>query len=343
MKLAASMKPENKKMAKYPDTIQFPITYKCNYDCVMCGMRSLIGLQDMTVDELSMVLSDKLYRKVKSVGINGGEPFLRKDLDSCIETICEKLPALESLFFITNGYFSERIVEKMNKIYKICKKKRVRVDLSLSIDGVRDMQNFMRGNKNAWKNMQNTISLIQASEEPCCDSLNVICTITKYNIYRISEVELWAKNAKINVNYNIATINARINNYDKFEDFTIFNDKNAKYLTQEFFYKKFLETKSPKYYGLFLFVRDETRYAPCPCMKNKWVTLTPDGQVGYCATHSKNLGSALTCSSYDIFSSNIDYLKELLIENCETCSHYMYSLDKKGKKMYYNELIRFNK
>ncbi len=331
---------DKKKIKRYPKTIQLPITYACNFDCIMCGMRNLLGKKSFSPQELGQILNDKLYHKVESVGINGGEPFLRNDIDECVQIIADSLPNLKYFHFISNGYYTDKILEKLKKIKKICVNKNIKLNISFSVDGIGDMQSFMRGNQSAWSNVVQTIEKINEDRSLYCDYMNVICTITKYNIYRVLEVEVWSKKYNLDVAYNIATENVRIDNFDKYKDFTIFNDETARKMTAEFFYRKYLLEKSQRYFGIYLFVRYRKRFAPCDSANADWVTLTPDGQIGYCATHSKNLGNTMQFSSYKIFDENKYYLKELTETYCETCSHYIYKLSAEGKRLFFKENIK---
>lgn len=333
--------PERKQnMYEYPTTIQLPITYLCNFDCVMCGMHHLINKPHFCPQELDQILQDELYKRVTGVGINGGEPFLRTDLEECIEVILHRIPTLKEFYFISNGYFTDKILTKLSAIKKLCIASGVKVNISISVDGVEDMQDFMRGRKGAWQNAVRTLQAIKEDQEKFCDYLNVICTITKYNIFRIEEVEQWAKDFGVDVAYNVATENVRINNYDRLDDFTIYNDEEARRMTAEFFYKKAKTEDSIRYYAIYLFVKNGRRYAPCDSARKGWVTLTPDSQIGYCATHSRNLGNAQEQSSYQMFQENTDYLQELSREHCSTCSHYMYGLNYEGMRLYYKDKLR---
>lgn len=337
------LRTKDESVQEYPSEIQLPITYKCNYDCVMCGMRNLIHNADFSCKDLALILSDKLFSNVTAVGVNGGEPFLKKDIVECIDIIVGKLPRLKKISMISNGYFTEKMETLLPKMKEICDQRGVELNLSLSLDGIDDMQNFHRGNKNAWSHFSLTYEMLNKNLNHYVSGLNIICTITKYNIYRINEVKFWAEKKGVEVAYNIATVNVRIDNYSKVEDFTIFNDEVARMMAQEFFYRLFAETKSKRYYAIYYFIKNQFRIAPCACMKNKWVTLTPNGQIGYCATHSKELGNALEESAYKIFNGNLNYLEELKQQYCDTCSHYMYVLTKEGKRAYYDELIRMKK
>lgn len=325
----------NRKIKKYPDTIQLPITYHCNFDCVMCGMNKLKNSKDFTCEQLKKILEDKLFAHVKSVGINGGEPFLKNNLEEYVDVIVNCLPELNAISIISNGYLTDIILSKLADIKRKCSVKGIKINLSISVDGVNDMQDFHRGKKGAFENASNTIKQILINPQKYIDYLDIICTITKYNIARINEIEVWAESLGINVEYNIATLNDRIKNEDK--SFLIFEDEHAKKLAMEFFYCKYRETQKEKYYAIYLFIRYNKRYSYCSCMYNEWITVTPDCNIGFCATHSKSLGSGIDESPYDIVNTNTKYLKKLRKKYCDSCSHYSYVLNEKGLKMLYKD------
>jgi len=329
-----------KKAQEYPNTIQLPITHLCNFDCVMCGMHHMINRTDFSIDELKKILSDKLFSKIEAVGVNGGEPFLRKDIVECFKMMSETLPYLKDFYVISNGYFTSKILSSLKEIKKTCNQKGIKLNISFSVDGIYDMQDFHRGHADAFKNVNNTIDSILSNKSAYVDNLNIICTITKHNIYRINEVDIWARSKGIDVAYNIATVNERIENLDREESFSIFSDEHARMMAQEFFYQKYRETNSKRYFAIFLFLKTGKRYDTCPCMFNEWVTVTPDSQVAFCATHSKSLGSGLYESPYSLVHNNQTYLKQLIAEHCYNCSHYMYNLNADGLKEYLKD--RFN-
>lgn len=329
-----------KRMTIYPTTIQFPITYLCNFDCVMCGMRKLIHEKDMSLVNLEIVMKDPIFQRVTNVGINGGEPFLKGDLVEAISVMIENLPLLKSFYFITNGYLTEEILEKLSRIKSLCEEKNIKIYLSISVDGYGDMQDFHRGHQDAFLHAEETLKDILDSKQSYVDGLDIICTITKYNIERINEVEVWAEHLGVDVAYNIATVNARIANEDK--DFSVFSDEHARMLAEEFFYTKYRETKNEKYYAIYYLLKTKERVADCPCMWNEWLTLLPDGQIGFCATHSKILGSLLEKSGEQIVRQELKYHKEMKKKYCKNCSHYSYTLNKKGLKSMHEDFLTCN-
>lgn len=315
---------------EFPTTLQLPITHLCNFNCVMCGMKHMTGRKDFSADELNTILSDLLFSQIRTVGINGGEPFLKKDLVECIRAIVEQCKSLQEFYFISNGYYTERICSMLKDIKRICSDANITVNLSLSLDGIGDMQDFHRGCKNAYEHLMETVNAIKSSYSEYVDNLDVICTVTRHNVYRLGEVKNWGIKNNIKIAYNIATENVRIENEEIVEDFSLFADDNAKQMAEEFFFNEYLETAEEKYYGLFLYLRDRYRYTLCPCKNNEWITLTPDCELGYCATHSKKLGNVLEASAYEIAQSSLDHLEYIKKNRCSMCSHYGYQLNGEG-------------
>ncbi len=304
-----------------PVTLQLPITYKCNFDCAMCGMRTLQGLADFSPEQLRTILTDKLFKNIASVGVNGGEPFIKENLLEYIEALLDSLPNLKDIFIITNGFFTKRTLDYSQKIKSMCKAKGVRYTLSVSIDGVGDVHNKIRQNKKAFENASGTLEAIAKDTDRYCDEFGAICTITKKNIYNVNEVLCWGESTGIPVSYNIATIHTRLNNSYKFEDFSVFTDKHALLLATEFFYSLYYKTHRENYFTLYYYLRTGKRISDC-WSRYSAVTLTPNCQISYCATCSKELGNALETSAGQLFFDNVDYRQALIAENCETCSHY---------------------
>lgn len=327
---------EAERITYFPKVIQFPITYKCNFNCVMCGMNNLIHRDDFTSADIKQILKDKAFSKVENIGLNGGEPFLKNDLIECVDVLVEGLPKLSYLNIISNGYFTDNIVSLLPEIKSRCKAHNVFLDLTLSLDAVGELQDFHRGKKNAFVNLVKTVERLIKSPCEYYDNIGFNCTITRYNIFNICEVENFAAKYGIHVDYDIAAPNVRIDNESRIEDFYVFNDPLAKQMATEFFYKLFRTTNNRKYYALYLFLKNKKRYSKCPCRTNEWITVTPDSNISFCASHSKLLGSAKEKSTYKIIKENRKYLKSLK-KDCSSCSTYINNLDLMGLYLLYKE------
>ena len=150
---------------------------------------------------------------------------------------------------------------------------------------------------------------------------------------------VWAAEKGIPVSYNVATVHARLQNDDRYDNFSVFSDEIARHLTMEFFYAQFLKTRERKYFALYYYVKTGKRIAGCNCHSGS-VTLTPNSMLAYCATHSKEIGKAEEGTAKKIYEENLNHRKELRDNTCASCSHYMYDLTEEGEKLYIQELLK---
>ena len=304
----------------------------------MCGMQKLVHKPGFTPEELRTILKDSLYKNINSVGVSGGEPFLLKNIDEYIQVLFDSLPKLKNVYIISNGYFTNTILDKSEKILEICHKHSAKFGLSISLDGYGQLQDIMRGRKGAFEHVLSTCREILKKRNQYCDSFGTICTITKINVYNLVELDVFATQQGIPINYNVATIHKRLCNEERYEDFSVFTDEHARMMAAEFFYGKFLQTKKEHYYGLYYIVNTGERIYSCTS-KTDVVTITPDGGLSYCATHSDIIGSANSDSSEKLFfnKKNLADRKQMQSENCKGCSHYY---DRSENQHYFSKYVK---
>ncbi|MEM3341914.1 MAG: radical SAM protein [Thermoplasmata archaeon] len=111
------------------------VTYRCNARCKMCNTWQYPTTPEDEITAEHLVSLPKL----RSINITGGEPFLRKDLDSIISVL---LPKTKRLVISTNGYFTERILEVAKKFPEI--------GIRVSIEGLPKANDELRGIKDGF-------------------------------------------------------------------------------------------------------------------------------------------------------------------------------------------------
>ncbi len=333
------------KVLSPPATLQFPITNKCNLDCAMCNIHANDSKNELTAEDIRRILSNPIFGRIISVGINGGEPFILSNITELIEIVVKTLPSVKNLYMISNGTIPS-CTEKAIAIKKICEKNNVKFTLSFSIDGFENVHDEMRGRKGTFKKLMHTVDEILKAPAQYCDYLNFICTLTKKNIYYVNELEAFAKKIGITVSYNVATVHERLKNDVKYQEYSLFTDEEAKMLAREFFYSKFRETNSKTYYALFRYLcgSKPVRCAECAYLHNA-ITLTPNGDICYCATHSKALANAKNTNVdiEQVYYENKEYNDYIKKNYCASCSHYMGRLTKQTHKEYIKELLKDSK
>ncbi|NLE04320.1 MAG: radical SAM protein, partial [Crenarchaeota archaeon] len=164
----------NKK--KFPTVLQLPITYKCNSKCKMCDIWKMKSSDEYSIEDFELLLRDPIFKEITSVGINGGEPSLLKNLPEYAKVIV-KLPKISSLNIISNGFNQKLLLFYVEKIYQMCKIKKIKFHISISLDGYGEIHNIVRGKENAFEKTIATIDEIILNQEKYCDSLDLGCTI----------------------------------------------------------------------------------------------------------------------------------------------------------------------
>lgn len=321
-----------------PKTLQLPITFRCNCDCVMCGMRKMQGRKNFSPEELEQILCSNLFAQITSVGVNGGEPFLEPQLEKYIEILVKKLSKLQHIYIISNGYFTDMVRKKLLLIKGICKEKGVKLHISISVDGIGETHNLVRGIPGIFEKTEATCKMLHDNPE-LYDSFNCICTLSNYNILEVGKVEAWAAMNGYAINYNMASRNRRLDNDEIFSKFSVTNMEQNNQLCQEFFYGKFLEGFSETYFAIYYFLRYGKRISKCNYQADG-VTVTPDGLLAYCATFSDTIGNVIHQDAETTFRENLAYRKELCTEMCSSCSHYMGGLTLEGRMIYIKEVLR---
>ncbi|MEA3248231.1 MAG: radical SAM protein [Nanoarchaeota archaeon] len=121
-------------------SIVLAITYKCNSRCKFCNI-----WQMKTEKEIDMSYYERLPY-FDSINLTGGEPFMRTDIDDIIEIIKKKT---KRIVISTNGLLTERILKTAKKYPQI--------GFRISIDGLREKNDEMRGIPGGFKKCIDTI------------------------------------------------------------------------------------------------------------------------------------------------------------------------------------------
>lgn len=99
------------------DYVRISLTDRCNFNCVYCAAGSVLRIPKemmMSFEEIELVVKVMSELGIKHVRLTGGEPLLRKDIETLIEKI-RKIDSIETIGLTTNGYYLE---EKAESIFK---------------------------------------------------------------------------------------------------------------------------------------------------------------------------------------------------------------------------------
>ena len=160
------------------------ITYACNSRCQMCNI-----WQIKNPPLLSLKAVDNLSPALKYINLTGGEPFLHPRIVDIVKTIKGNNPHVQ-IIISTNGLATELIRKTMAQIYKIDKKIGIRV----SIDGLKETHNKIRGVDNMFDKAMGTV---KALREIGIKNLGISFTIMENNASEIKDIYNLAKKEKL--------------------------------------------------------------------------------------------------------------------------------------------------
>ena len=177
------------------------ITTRCNARCKHCllgsdqlynpgGMASELTLEE--IDKVSATMGDLLFLLP-----TGGEPFLRTDLPEIVG-IYYKNNSVKNVVIPTNGWFTERIVEYVEKILSSCPDLDLGIDIS--IDAIGEEHDKLRGVNGIFGKAAETYKELKKIEQAYAKfNVNVEITVSAFNQDRLHELYDYLKdNLKVN-------------------------------------------------------------------------------------------------------------------------------------------------
>jgi MoaA/NifB/PqqE/SkfB family radical SAM enzyme len=158
-----------------PGSMKIEITRRCNLSCKHCLANSSPEIYpELTLSEIIDLMSQAKKLGVTSIGLVGGEPFVRKDLPRIVDAAADI-----GMFYSvsTNGM----LITHGN--VKLIKSKFLR-KVSVSLDGNREYHNHLRENNNAYDFAFRGIEIMKTEKIPVA----IAMMINKENKHLIKAV-----------------------------------------------------------------------------------------------------------------------------------------------------------
>ena len=305
-----------------PTVIQFPINNICNSRCQMCDIWQQKKGYEISPSELRSVLTNPLFRKVKNIGINGGEPTLRKDFSEVVKTIVECLPKLSGISLITNGIQDSRIISSIDSFAQICYENNIQSDVMVSIDGYGDIHDKVRGRIGNFLKSTNVVNYLINNTH--INTKRIGCTIVSDNAMHLERLFLWALDKGIYIKFRLGIPHNRLYSNDERNAFKI-SDKKIFHIANFLDYIRLNYEQDSNQQEFYLSLRNQLVYgskraAGCS-WKNTGVTLLSDGGFAYCAVESPTLGNTISECSSKMYWENSNILKDIVRNKCDSCMH----------------------
>lgn len=329
-----------------PHVLQMPITSRCNSCCVTCNVWKLHERTDIDATVLKEALKDPFFSEVQTVGINGGEFSLVPNFMAVLEALTS-LPRLEGIYLITNGIATEKIKEHTTSAKSFCSAHGINVTLCISLDGVGNVHDTIRGIPG---NFEKTVQLIQdisKEKNKYCDSLVIGHTISRFNIDKIHEIEDFLAPFDVTLDVHLAVPNRRIGTYTDHDKYNILADSKSRQLAAEYFYSRFLHesnlTAKARFFANYYYLKNNGKGRLSKCLYlYRDVTIDENLNLRLCATASESLGNLAKENASSIINSNRTKKEaKRLQKKCDKCIHYAYyPLTIKGRFLFAREVMK---
>lgn len=241
------------------------LTYRCNARCNMCNVWEH---PTKTSEEIGLDVIEKLPQMF-FCNITGGEPFVRQDLPEIVDILRRKS---KRIVISTNGYFTERIIE-------LCKRY-PDAGIRISIEGLEEANDKIRGIPDGYKRTQNTLRKLQ---EMGIKDVGFAMTVQDMNYKDLVSLYKMA----YGLGYEFATATTHNSHYFHKWDNKI---ENKEEIIEAFrvLIKELLKSKKPKEwfrayfnYGLINYIKGNQRLLPCEMGQNGFF-LDPWGDILPC-------------------------------------------------------------
>ena len=173
---------ENNMLAEHPlEQLFWECTLRCNLHCRHCGSdcKTVANQQDMPVEDFLKVLDSIAARKDPHtifVVVSGGEPLMRDDIEECCAAIYKKgFP----WGMVTNGLYLTQ--ERVKGLLKAGMH-----SVTISLDGLQENHNWMRGNRNSFQQVDNAISMFAKVPRVAFD---IVTCVNRRNYSELNDIK----------------------------------------------------------------------------------------------------------------------------------------------------------
>lgn len=141
-----------------PRILTWTLNFRCNARCGMCDSWKKPAGDEMDTDQALSVVA-RLPPSISAVRLTGGEPFLRDDLGTLVRALENRL-RLDLVHLTTNGFLPDVVGAFLDSRARVSS---VPLHLLVSVDGMDELHNEIRGRPFAFRKAMETLELVAAN------------------------------------------------------------------------------------------------------------------------------------------------------------------------------------
>jgi MoaA/NifB/PqqE/SkfB family radical SAM enzyme len=307
-----------------PTVLHVNVNLRCNTRCAMCNIWELKSPHALNLNQFERIFSDPVYSRVEYIVLAGGEPTLRNDLPEIIELMHKHMPRLKKLLIPSNVINYASIQKQYPRMARYCAEHKIRLSLGVSLDGIGETHDKIRGVKGAFDKVMENIGFMKQLQKEVPFNLGIDPTIFSMNVHEMQKLKDLADQLNMPITFQIAAVaDDYYHNADIEEVLKVNNEGRMRMV--EFLKRQVAESSlldSLAYYYAEVVENLEgapTRGLPCP-FADQGLLLNPDGSLQYCH-NSHPIGNVLEKSSGELYYSqtNLAYRDRVRKETCPSC------------------------
>lgn len=294
-----------------PTVLSLAVTNRCNSHCIMCNIwksaREMPDIErlELSGQEIISLLSNPLFSELVELDLTGGEPHLRNDLVDIVPGIAglkmNYLPRLRSIIITSNGFLTGKILSNYRNILTTLSGTNIDLVSVISIDGIGETHDRIRGTPGAFKMASATLSGLAELKQAFPNLiLGIKTTILPENIDAIDEILNFALSHNLfHIISPILFTEARFRNIDKREELALGAAEYKKVL--DFYHRDDLNT-TYFYTVARRFLAHGKKQWACAAMYN-YAFIDFDGEVYPCEIIPEPIGNVKEQHFHDIWNS----------------------------------------
>jgi MoaA/NifB/PqqE/SkfB family radical SAM enzyme len=277
----------------------------------------------LELEEIQNIFRKNDFSFVRTLTLTGGEPTLREDLPQIFSLAIKKMVNLEHVLLATSGLNTRRTIEYVSTMLEIMTayEKIYRFDVQVSIDGVKEVHDHIRGINGFFNQVEKTIQGLFGLQGRF-PRLNIrfSSVLMPNNIQHADDIRNFASELGISVAYSPVMLSGKYYNNLHGIDFLTYSIDQQQKLAHEFFSGLGKEDQSSLrfyYDDMAKMIEGHSRGRTC-MMGYLGFVLEHDGNIYPCVNCEQHpLGNLLEKSFEEIwFNNGNDSVRRSLRKNC---------------------------
>jgi MoaA/NifB/PqqE/SkfB family radical SAM enzyme len=307
-----------------PTVLHVNVNLRCNTQCAMCNIWEIKSPHELGLDELATIFTDPVYARIEYIVLAGGEPTLRKDLPEIVELMHKHMPRLKKLMIPSNVIDRLSVQRQFPRIARYCADHKIRLTLAVSLDGIGETHDKIRGVKGAYAKVMDSIVFMKQLQKEAPYNLTIDPTIFSMNIHEMQKLKDLAERLEMPITFQIAATaddyyhNAEMDKVLSVDDHG--RTRMVNFLKRQVAESSLLDALAYYYAEVVENLQGaRARALPCP-FADQGLLLNPDGSLQYCH-NSRPIGNALESGSSALYyeKNNLAYRLQVRKDSCPSC------------------------